>query len=174
MSAPSEEPEEPDLTALLDLVLQLVMFFLAVARIDNEQREQQVELPQAAIARSLTRDYNKIVILNLFRAPPDEGKPPPDPNSPISKVRYSLFEGYTTSEYGDLIEIKNALKSKFEADQKATPPAEWAEGKGRSLIVIRAHKSCSFRQVHSVMMAAREVGFSDVQLRAYKAGEHPR
>ncbi len=174
MSAGHEEPEEPDLTALLDLVLQLVMFFLAVARIDNEQREQQVELPQAAIARSLTRDYNRIVILNLFRSPPDEGKPAPDPNSPISKVRYSLFEGYATREYEDLIEIKNALKSKFESDQKATPPAEWAEGKGRSLIVIRAHKNCSFRQVHAVMMAAREVGFADVQLRAYKAGEQPR
>lgn len=169
MSAGHEEPEEPDLTALLDLVLQLVMFFLAVARIDNEQRQEQVKLPEAAIARSLTRDYNKIVILNLFRAPPPPDKPPADENSPVTKVRYSLFEGFGTNEYPELIEIKNALKDKFEADKKATSEADWAAGKGRSLIVIRAHRMCSFKQVHDVMMAAREAGFSDVQLRAFRA-----
>ncbi|MCU0704330.1 MAG: biopolymer transporter ExbD [Fimbriiglobus sp.] len=175
MSAPAgEEPEEPDLTALLDLVLQLVMFFLAVARIDNEMRDQSVVLPQASIARSLTKDYNKIVIVNLFPAPPEEGQPAPDPNARVGKVKYSVFEGYGVREYGSEIEVKNALKGKIEADQKATSKADWDAGKGRSLIVLRAHKSCNFKQVFRVMNAAREVGYLDIQLRAYVAGVQPR
>ncbi len=172
MSAPAEEPEEPDLTALLDLVLQLVMFFLAVARIDNEQRDQSVVLPQASIARSLTKDYNKIVIVNMFPAPPatdeeKQGRRPP-------KVRYSIFEGYGVSEPQSLIAVKTNLQGKFEADQKAAKPADWDAGKGRSLIVLRAHKDCKFNEVFDVMTKAREVGFTEVQLRAYVAGVEPR
>ena len=178
MSMAHDEPEEPDLTALLDLVLQLVMFFLAVARIDNEARNESVILPQASIARSLTKDYNKIVIINLYPAPPsDEEKATPDPNARVTKVLYSVFEGYTTREYTDLIEVKNALKSKFEADRDATikkDKAEWEAGKGRSLIVLRAHRNCTFKQVHGVMTTAREVGFTEIQLRAFVAGVSAR
>jgi biopolymer transport protein ExbD len=177
MSAPAgEEPEEPDLTALLDLVLQLVMFFLAVARIDNEQRDLSVVLPQASIARSLTKDYNRIVIVNLYPAPPasDDEKRAADPNARVTKVRYSVFEGYTTREYTSIIEVKNSLKDKLELDKKAVAPADWEKGKGRSLLVLRAHKNCSFEQVYTVMSNAREVGYSDIQLRAYVAGVAPR
>lgn len=172
MSAPVEEPEEPDLTALLDLVLQLVMFFLAVARIDNEQRDQSVVLPQASIARSLTKDYNKIVIINLYPAPPatDEQKA----RGRVSEVKYSVFEGYGVREYDSIIEVKSNLKGKFESDKKSTPPADWEKGKGRSLIVLRGHKDCKFEQVFSVMNAAREEGFTEIQLRAYVAGVAPR
>jgi biopolymer transport protein ExbD len=176
MSAPSEEPEEPDLTALLDLVLQLVMFFLAVARIDSEQRDQSVVLPQASIARSLTKDYNKIVIINMYPASKatDEEKAKADPNARASKLKYTVFEGFTTTEYTSDIAVKNNLKDKFAADQKATKPDEWATGKGRSLIVLRAHKDSKFDDVFKVMQAAREVGFTDIQLRAYVAGVAPR
>jgi biopolymer transport protein ExbD len=169
MATHADEPEEPDLTALLDLVLQLVMFFLAVARIDNEQRDQSVVLPQAAIARSLTKDYNKIVIVNLYPAPPvgaDE-KVRSDPNALVTKVRYSVFEGYSTRDYDDLIGVKDLLKDKFAADKRAAPPADWEAGRGRSLIVLRAHRNCTFKQVHAVLTAARDVGFTEIQLRAY-------
>ena len=170
MSAPAgEEPEEPDLTALLDLVLQLVMFFLAVARIDNEQRDMSVVLPQASIARSLTKDYNRIVIVNLYPAPPasDDEKRAADPNARVTKVRYSVFEGYTTREYTSIIEVKNSLKDKLDLDKKE-------KLKGTSLLVLRAHKNCSFEQVYTVMSNAREVGYSEIQLRAYVAGVAPR
>lgn len=176
MSAAHDEPEEPDLTALLDLVLQMVMFFLAVARIDNEARNESVILPQASIARSLTKDYTKIVIVNLFPAPPDGDDPTaaPDPNARVTKVRYSVFEGYTTQEYSELIQVKNALNRKAEADKAATAKADWDAGKGRSLIVLRAHRNCTFKQVHGVMTAAREVGFTEIQLRAFVAGASAR
>lgn len=172
MSAPAEEPEEPDLTALLDLVLQLVMFFLAVARIDNEMRDQSVVLPQASIARSLTKDYNKIVIVNLYPASTKNDEERPRANG--SDVKYSLFEGYTVREYTSLINIKDALKDKFDSDKKATSPTDWEAGRGRSLIVLRAHKDCTFKQVHGLMTTAREVGYSEIQLRAYVAGASQR
>jgi hypothetical protein len=149
------------------------MFFLAVARIDSEQRDESVVLPQASIARSLTKDYNKIVIVNLYPAPP-QMEDEKQRNARYSPERYSVFEGYGVSEYQSLIEVKNNLKAKFEADKKLVSPADWDAGKGRSLIVLRAHKDCKFKQVFDVMTSAREVGFSDIQLRAYVAGVAPR
>lgn len=156
--APHDEPEEPDLTAMLDLVLQLVMFFIAVAHIEKQQQNESVVLPQAGIGRSLTKDYTKVVIINAVPAGGDEpggGK----------KVTYSVFEGYTTREYTDAAQVKGVLQTRFEADQKSTLPDEWAKGNGRSLIILRAHRECTFRQVYAVMTRVREVGYSDIQLR---------
>ena len=135
------------------------MFFLAVARIDNEQRDQSVVLPQASIARSLTKDYNKIVIVNLYPSPPatEEEKK----TGRHSEVKYSVFEGYGVREYGSITEVKTNLKSKFDADEKAAKPADWKEGKGRSLIVLRGHKDCKFEQVFSVLKGSKskELGY---------------
>lgn len=163
-AAPHDEPEEPDLTAMLDLVLQLVMFFIAVAHIDNEQKDQSVVLPQASIARSIAKDYSKIVIINVI--PVGDGDDGVFTGGPVKRVKYSVFEGYNTSEYTDVRQLRTVLESKFNADKLNTPPTDWEAGKGRSLIVLRAHKDCNFRQVFGVMTTARSVGFRDVQLRA--------
>ncbi len=179
MSAPaSEEPEEPDLTAMLDLVLQLVMFFLAVARIDNEQKDEVVILPQATLARALSKDYTKLIVINLVPAKIEvqDGVPVKRRmekaevealTGPVRELTYSVFEGYYTKEIPVLGDVQTALKTKIEADQRATSAAEWAEGKGRSLVVVRAHKNCTFKQVYDLMFTARQAGYTDVQLRAF-------
>lgn len=177
MAAVHDEPEEPDLTAMLDLVLQLVMFFIAVAHIEKEQQNQSVVLPQASLARSLTKDYTKVVIVNVVPAatdPDDAERMASDPNAPVKKVMYTVFEGYTNREYTDVGQLKDVFKNKFEADKKATPAADWEAGRGRSLVILRAHKNCNFKQVFGVLSAARGAGYTDIQLRANVAGVAPR
>lgn len=174
MAAAHDEPEEPDLTAMLDLVLQLVMFFIAVAHIEKEQQNQSVLLPQASLARSLTKDYTKVVIVNVLPDPEELKRLADDPNGLVDKVTYTVFEGYTTREYTAVGQLSDVFKSKFEADQKATPPVQWAENQGRSLIIVRAHRNITFRHVFGVMSAARGAGYTDIQLRANVAGVSAR
>ena len=58
---------------------------------------------------------------------------------------------------------------RHDLDKARTKPAEWEKGKGRSVVVLRAHKDCSYKQVDDVMNVCRKVGYNNIQLRAIKA-----
>ena len=51
MSHGSTEKCEPNLTPLLDLVLQLVMFFMLCANFVVEQTSDKIKLPEAEAAK---------------------------------------------------------------------------------------------------------------------------
>src|SRR2546423_9157876 len=58
---------DPNLTPLLDLVLQLVMFFMLVATFVMEDLSDKVKLPVASQAKPLTAKDTKITYLNVDR-----------------------------------------------------------------------------------------------------------
>ena len=63
-----EVSSEPNLTPLLDLVLQLVMFFMLVANFVMEDLSNKIKLPVASQAKPLTaKDTN---FMYLRRKPP--------------------------------------------------------------------------------------------------------
>jgi biopolymer transport protein ExbD len=160
----TESHDEPNLTPLLDLVLQLVMFFMLVVHFDNEQKNEKVKLPKASVAVGLTKDHSKVMFVNLLPA-----ELPEDPQSdrPLSnRTTITVFEGTAMKEYTTLPQLKTYMQGQFDKDQRATDPTEWAAGKGRSLVILRADKRCTFKQVYDVMKTAREVGYAEVQLRA--------
>ena len=51
MSAKVAESAEPDLTPLLDIVFQLITFFMLVINFSNDNYDQRVRLPVAGTAR---------------------------------------------------------------------------------------------------------------------------
>src|SRR5438309_3935268 len=61
---------EPNLTPLLDLVLQLVMFFMLVANFVLDELSDKIHLPIASQAKPLTAKDQNITYLNVNR----EGK----------------------------------------------------------------------------------------------------
>ena len=61
------------------------------------------------------------------------------------------------------------MRRKYALDKERTKPADWEKGKGRSLIILRAHRDCNYKQVHDVMTACRRAGYTDIQLRATQA-----
>ena len=151
-SAPgmSGDVVEPDLTPLLDMVLQLVMFFMLVANFVVEQTNESIKLPDAIAAKSMDANTDKYIILNLTK----EGV------VQISGVTLETLKGRS--------EILDSMKRKFDTDRRLTKPAEWANGGGRSIVILRADKDCRFKDVDEVMSAVKEAGYQQIQLRALK------
>jgi biopolymer transport protein ExbD len=150
MSAPvgSEMKAEPNLTPLLDLVLQLVMFFMLVANFVMDQVNETIKLPIAIEAKSLDKTADAYIILNVN----EQGK---------VLVGREVYDG--------MVQVRQHMKNSYELDKVRTKPADWEKGKGRSIIILRAHKDCTYKMVHDVMQACRDAGYSDIQLRALRA-----
>jgi len=154
MSAPVgiEQKAEPNLTPLLDLVLQLVMFFMLLANFAADKYNPTIKLPIAIEAKSLDKSVTAYVILNI-------------------NVQGKVLLG--SSEEANVLEgpvqVRQYMKNAYDLDKARTKPADWEKGKGRSVIILRAHKDCTYKMVHDVMQACRDAGYSDIQLRALRA-----
>jgi len=154
MSAPvgNEQKAEPNLTPLLDLVLQLVMFFMLVANFVMDQVNETIKLPTAIEAKALDKTVDAYVILNVNQQ---------------GKVLLGRSEDANVLE--GPVQVRQHMKNVFELDKARTKPADWEKGKGRSIIILRAHKDCTYKMVHDVMQACRDAGYSNIQLRALKS-----
>lgn len=139
---------EPNLTPLLDVVLQLIMFFILCSNFVMEQVNESIKLPDAIAAKALDKGASDYIILNV------------DPAG-VTTVG--------TEPFNNPLQVQLFLRNQMEADKLRTRPADWDAGKGRSVVILRAHKDCTFRTVHDVMQACRRAGYSDLQLRAVKA-----
>ena len=65
MSHGSTEKCEPNFTPLLDLVLQLVMFFMLCANFVMEQTSVEIKLPEAIAAKALDKNEDEPIFLNV-------------------------------------------------------------------------------------------------------------
>lgn len=151
MSHGSPEKCEPNLTPLLDMVLQLIMFFMLCANFVMDQVNESIKLPDAIEAKALDKSVKNYIVLNV-----------------ASDGRVLLGRDDTSDVLINKIQVLNHLKTQATLDKLRTTPQDWEAGKGRSIIIIRAHKDCSFKMVHDVMEASSQAGFTDVQLRAIK------
>lgn len=145
-----ENVHEPNLTPLLDMVLQLVMFFMLVANFVVEQTNETIKLPDAIAAKAMDAKTDRYIILNLTQ----------DGTVQISGVRLETLKG--------LSEIKDAMKNRFDIDRRVASKKDWEEGKGRSIIILRADKESRYKEVDEVLQAIRSAGYENIHLRALK------
>lgn len=61
----AESPSEPNLTPLLDMVLQLVMFFMLCANFVQQEVNETIKLPKATTAKSLDREQSYLLFINI-------------------------------------------------------------------------------------------------------------
>jgi len=153
---------EPNLTPMLDMVLQLVMFFMLCANFLMEELNQAVRLPNAVSARPLDKNINKTIYLNMTADDKKAGIKPV-----ISVSQGAAKEVFDPKQ---LIQLKRFLENQYKIDGKRTPAADWTAGKGRTTIILRADKELAFRQVNDVLQICKQSGYSDISLRAIQAG----
>ena len=73
----NEIKAEPNLTPLLDLVLQLVMFFLLVANFSVVQANKDIDLPKAQSARPVVKEVDvRSEAVEVHDPPPRAGGRP--------------------------------------------------------------------------------------------------
>jgi biopolymer transport protein ExbD len=139
-----EKPAEPNLVPLLDLVLQLIMFFMIVSNFVVEQLDQSIVLPTAATAKSLDRTESNLLFINVDetgRLLPVDAEPMLDPRQ---------IENYMRRKFNDHLRVVDGKKEEAE----------------KMLVIVRAHESAKFEVVFRVLKAVKQAGFKRLQLRA--------
>ncbi|HVK18070.1 MAG TPA: biopolymer transporter ExbD [Fimbriiglobus sp.] len=142
---------EPNMTPLLDMVLQLIMFFMLCAHFVTEQVDLSIKLPQAIEAKALDGTVVNYTILNIE-------------SSGVTTTLTARGE----ERWETPTQVQNNMKIQFDLDKARTKPADWEKGKGRTLVILRASKDCYYKQVHDVWRACQRAGYTDVQLRVLK------
>lgn len=141
---------DPNLIPLLDLVLQLVMFFMVCANFVMEQLNESIKLPEAIAAQPLQKKDEYIIFLNVNK----DGHVILSPLDAIGKDQILT----------NPLAVQSYMKQRYEEDIRAaggdrSKPA-------RSTLIIRADKEAPFEKVYAVLKACRTAGYERAQLRA--------
>ncbi|MGL4423726.1 MAG: ExbD/TolR family protein, partial [Gemmataceae bacterium] len=151
------ETAEPDLTPLLDLVLQMIMFFMLCGNFASEDVDASVKLPTAIQAKPIDKTEDYIIFLNV------------DKDGDVLHVN---DKGQKDKE-SNARQVLSYLRLKRQLDESRIERAKAAGKKdpGRlSLVIIRADERCAFKKIHAILENCRLTGYSDVQLRATVGG----
>jgi biopolymer transport protein ExbD len=134
---------EPDLTAMLDVVMQLLMYFIVCVNFIDQENTADVLLPVAQMARPLSRDDTDVLFLNVDQS---------------GRV---LILG---EEPKDLDATRLWL-----ANRAIDARERYKDGPVRTAVVVRAHRDASYDDVYKLMQACKQNGFKRFKLRALVA-----
>ena len=141
----SESRCEPNLTPLLDVVLQLIMFFLITVNfIRVDQLNEDIKLPVAQAAVPLDRTAEDWVFLNLDK--------------------YGHLAGIGTKD----LDTPEKLKAHLMRERDALERANREKGKTgdtRVVVVLRGDKDARYKDIYEVLQSCSKAGYRLLQLR---------
>jgi len=155
---------EPNLTPLLDVVLQLLMFFMMCVNFVSEQNNEDVKLPDSASVQPMDKAETDVLFINLkpfhFREWQDRVR---DPDL-LGKLQDKFREGdplvfVSGKEPMKPIELDFWLKQKHEDLLKESKEVKTA-------VIIRADENTDYTQVFRVLQMCKVRGFTNLKLRA--------
>jgi len=139
---------EPNLTPMLDMVLQLVMFFMLVANFTMEQVNEDVKLPAAQSARPVDKTEIEVLYLNLN----GKGEIVVPNRGPVEVTQ---VRGYLKDRFDEASEL---AREKHRRDSTASDQVQ-------TVVIIRGHREADFGPIYNVLREAKAVGFKKWQLR---------
>jgi biopolymer transport protein ExbD len=149
-SVQSEIKAEPNLTPLLDVVFQLITFFMLVINFSSENYDQRVRLPVAGSARPIEEPRQVSedrLVLNVDR----------NGHLLMGGEAQPLHKAIETiKHHAQLIRI-NLKVSKVKLDASGSLP---------TTIILRADKETSFSALNGVIKACESQGFRKFALKA--------
>jgi biopolymer transport protein ExbD len=173
MSHGSSDKCEPNFTPLLDLVLQLVMFFMLCANFVMDQTSVEIKLPEAIAAKALDRTEDYAIYLNVTERPFErDGKATTDWVVVLTPSdQYKDGAGNVVTTLDNPAQVKSFLDRRAKEDKDRVKHAKsigkWVEGTPElSIIILRVHKNCPWDKTYGIMKACRQAGYLRVQLRA--------
>jgi biopolymer transport protein ExbD len=190
MHAP--DTEEPNLVPLLDLVLQMVMFFMACTNFAKENISEAVKLPLSQSAKPIEDEdlkNNEPIYVNVEENGDMRVRTFIDENGtkwyPTGKI-----DDLVTNDAGEAVpgpdgklqhdarlrrdridkyfqRVFDNRGKRLKRDLNTTDDAALkVEVAKRTLIVLRAHQQADFRDVYDILNKGRKAGFTKMQLRA--------
>lgn len=145
---------EMDVTPMIDIVFQLIAFFMVITNFDQTQADERVKLPRDQLAKppEVKRDLQLVVNIGFDRESTGEKKDP-DP--------YVFWNG-------DPIRVQNF-------DKKLVQEARLAKQKGEDVedysIVIRADAEVPTGLVQDLIKMAQESGYTKFSMSATQKNE---
>jgi biopolymer transport protein ExbD len=140
-----EATAEPNLVPILDMVFQLITFFMLVVNFKSAQLDMNLTLPVVASARPVgTGAQQDLLVLNVNR----------DGQLTVYNTPKDI-ESYIAGE----------AHSSFLAAKRANPALEPGD-ELPTTIVIRADKSTPFSLLNHVIQVCQEHGFRSFSLKA--------
>src|SRR3954470_2776054 len=153
-SVSGEVSATPNLTPLLDVVFQLITFFMLVINFSSENYDQRVRLPVAGSARPLdgTKVTEDRLVLNIDR----DGHllmsgEVFDPERAVREIHF----------HADLIKL-NAKAAGVKVDPAQGLP---------TTVVLRADRATAFAQLFRMITACQAEGFRKFDLKAMSAAQ---
>jgi len=148
MSASAEG--EPDMVPILDMVFQLITFFMLVLNFKNQTVDMKLQLPVLGSTIPVEDEITDVLIINVDR------------------------EGNVTA-FGQPQEYEKFLNVEAQvalSKAKVKNPNMKLGDELPTVVVIRADQTTPFRVLNRVVNVCREVGFRNMQFRyVTKPGE---
>ena len=140
-----EASAEPNLTPMLDMVFQLVTFFMLVINFKSAQLDMNLKLPVVGSARPVdTKGQQDLLVLNI------------DANGQLTVYNTPKdVESYIAGE----------AQSSFLAARQTNPNLQPGD-ELPTTVVIRADRATPFRLLNRVIKACQEHGFRNFSLKA--------
>ncbi|GAC1464039.1 MAG: biopolymer transporter ExbD [Isosphaeraceae bacterium] len=141
---------EPNLTPLLDIVFQLITFFMLVINFSNDNYDQRVKLPVAGTARPVEeaeKSSEDHLVLN------------------VDKQGHLLMKGEAMPTHRAIQEIKHQADL-VKLNMKAAGQKPNATGGLPTTIVLRADRDTTFTNLYPLITACQANGFHKFALKA--------
>ena len=156
---------EPNLTPLLDVVLQLLMFFMMCVNFVTEQVNEEVKLPGSASAQPMDKAETDVLFINLkpFVTSEFKDRLPPDV---LARVNDKFRDGdpcilVVGKEPMKPIDLKFWLKQRYEDEKKNSK-----DGQVNTAVIIRADQNTDYAQVFDLLQLCKVQGYRKLKLRA--------
>lgn len=137
---------EPNLIPLLDMVLQLVMFFILVTNFTMEQVSEDIKLPDSYSAQPMDKSDADVLFLN------------------VNEEGHVIVSGREFPLQSD-----DAIR--FYLNDEVKRFQESSENKGEDggvpmVAIIRGHAACDYAKIYNVLRLCKQAGFRKLQVRA--------
>jgi biopolymer transport protein ExbD len=193
MAIASDNELEINLTPLLDLILQLIMFFLACVNFVNEQISSNVHLPSSSSAQEIQpKTEQEFIVINIELMRKDRvdafgsvvrdpsGFPVRDPIEPHT-FKFRILGGddivFTDSPESKSSGLAKAMqrmqllanKLRLRLAARRGIPAE--EVKLDIPVIVRADVDTEYQLIYSLIQQCKSSGFPRIELRATTRNE---
>ena len=142
----NEDMAEPNLVPILDMVFQLITFFMLVINVKNKSIDESLKLPVIGSARTVdTKGQEDLMILNV--------------NAEGDMVVY----GAVRKDWERVIATEAAASLRV---AKRTDPNFKPGGELPTTVVIRGAQKVPYGKLHPMIKTAQDHGFRKFQFRA--------
>lgn len=142
---------EPDMTPMIDIVFQLLTFFMVVINFENTKADERVKLPKDLLAKPPEVKPAEELVLNVGFDRDLSGRKLSD-----EPIVFYAGEKFTINNFGPLLEQEKRL-------------AEAKGGKGaidETTVILRADSEVPTGKVQELIRKCQEIGYTKFSLKA--------